>query len=67
MEIKKKVIHNGNVILEDNVEIGANCTLDRATLGSTILRKGAKLDNLVQVAHNVEIGRKSVIAALCWG
>ncbi len=60
---QKKVIHNGNVILEDNVEIGANCTLDRATLGSTILRKGAKLDNLVQVAHNVEIGESTVIAA----
>ena len=58
-----KVSHNGNVILEDNVEIGANCTLDRATLGSTILRKGVKLDNLVMVAHNVEIGESTVIAA----
>ena len=58
-----KVIHNGNVILEDDVEIGANCTLDRATLGSTILKKGVKLDNLVMVAHNVEIGESTVIAA----
>jgi|MGYP000023410006 UDP-3-O-[3-hydroxymyristoyl] glucosamine N-acyltransferase len=59
-----KVIHNGNVILEDNVELGASCTIDRATLGSTIIKKGVKIDNLVQVAHNVEIGDNTVIAGL---
>ena len=53
----------GNVIIEDNVEVGANTTIDRATLGSTIIRKGVKLDNLIQVAHNVEIGKNTVIAA----
>jgi len=57
-----KVSHNGNVVLEDDVEIGANCALDKATLGSTILRRGVKLDNLVMVAHNVEIGQSTVIA-----
>jgi UDP-3-O-[3-hydroxymyristoyl] glucosamine N-acyltransferase len=59
-----KVPQIGNVILEDNIEIGANCSIDRATLGSTILRKGVKLDNLVQIAHNVEIGENTVIAGL---
>jgi len=59
----KKVPQIGNVILEDFVEVGANTTIDRATLGSTIVRKGAKLDNLIQVAHNVEIGQNTVIAA----
>jgi UDP-3-O-[3-hydroxymyristoyl] glucosamine N-acyltransferase len=54
----------GNVILEDNVNIGANTTVDRATIGSTILREGVKIDNLVQIAHNVEIGKNTVIAAL---
>ena len=58
-----KINHNGNVIIEDNVEIGANCTVDKATLGSTVIKKGVKLDNLVQVAHNVEIGESTVIAA----
>ena len=53
----------GNVIIEDFVEIGANSAIDRATLGSTIIRKGVKLDNLIQVAHNVEIGENTVIAA----
>jgi len=53
----------GNVILEDNVSIGSNSTIDCATLGSTIIRKGAKIDNLVQIAHNVEIGENTVIAA----
>ena len=53
----------GNVIIEDNVEIGACTTVDRATLGSTIIRKGVKLDNHIQVAHNVEIGENTVIAA----
>jgi len=59
----KKVAQIGNVIIEDDVEIGANTTIDRATLGSTILRKGVKLDNLIQVAHNVEIGENTIIAA----
>lgn len=59
----QKVPQIGNVILEDNVDIGANSTIDRATLGSTILRKGVKIDNLVQVAHNVEIGNNSAMAA----
>jgi UDP-3-O-[3-hydroxymyristoyl] glucosamine N-acyltransferase len=58
-----KVAQIGNVIIEDHVEIGSNTTLDRATLGSTIIRKGVKLDNLIQVAHNVEIGEHTVIAA----
>ena len=59
----KKVPQIGNVVVEDNVEIGANATIDRATMGSTIIRSGAKLDNLIQVAHNVEVGRNTVIAA----
>ncbi|CAN5309990.1 UDP-3-O-(3-hydroxymyristoyl)glucosamine N-acyltransferase [soil metagenome] len=59
----QKVPHIGNVIIEDHVEIGANTTIDRATLGSTIIRKGVKLDNLIQVAHNVEIGENTVIAS----
>lgn len=58
-----KVPQIGNAILEDYVEIGANTTIDRATLGSTIIRKGVKLDNLIQIAHNVEIGENTVIAA----
>ena len=58
-----KVPQIGNVILEDNVEVGANSTIDRATLGSTILREGVKVDNLVQIAHNVEVGRNSAMAA----
>jgi UDP-3-O-[3-hydroxymyristoyl] glucosamine N-acyltransferase len=58
-----KVPQIGNVVIEDDVETGANCTIDRATLGSTILRCGVKLDNLVHVAHNVEIGENTVIAA----
>jgi UDP-3-O-[3-hydroxymyristoyl] glucosamine N-acyltransferase len=58
----KKVPQIGNVIIEDNVEIGSNTSIDRATLGSTIIRKGAKLDNLVQIAHNVEIGENCVLA-----
>jgi UDP-3-O-[3-hydroxymyristoyl] glucosamine N-acyltransferase len=58
-----KVPQIGNVIIEDDVEIGACTTVDRATLGSTIIRKGVKLDNHIQVAHNVEIGENSVIAA----
>lgn len=58
-----KVPQIGNVIIEDNVDIGATTTIDRATLGSTIIRKGVKLDNQIQVAHNVEIGENTVIAA----
>lgn len=58
-----KVPQIGNVIIEDNVDIGACTTVDRATLGSTIIRKGVKLDNHIQVAHNVEIGENTVIAA----
>ena len=58
-----KVPQTGNVILEDHVDVGAGTTIDRATLGSTILRKGVKLDNQIQIAHNVEIGEHTVIAA----
>lgn len=58
-----KVPQIGNVVIEDDVEIGANCAIDRATLGSTILRKGVKFDNLVHIAHNVEIGANSYLAA----
>ncbi len=59
----KKVPQIGNVVIEDNVEIGANTTIDRATIGSTCIKAGAKLDNLIQVAHNVEVGESTVIAA----
>jgi UDP-3-O-[3-hydroxymyristoyl] glucosamine N-acyltransferase len=59
----KKIPQIGNAIIEDDVEIGANTTIDRATMGSTVIRKGVKLDNLIQVAHNVEIGENTVIAA----
>jgi UDP-3-O-[3-hydroxymyristoyl] glucosamine N-acyltransferase len=59
----KKVSQIGNVVIEDNVEIGSNTTIDRATMGSTIIRKGVKLDNLIQIAHNVESGANTVIAA----
>ena len=59
----KKVPQIGNVIIEDSVEIGSNCSIDRATMGSTILRKGVKLDNLVQIAHNVELGQNTALAA----
>ncbi|AOW19642.1 UDP-3-O-(3-hydroxymyristoyl)glucosamine N-acyltransferase [Urechidicola croceus] len=58
-----KIPQIGNVIIEDNVDIGATTTIDRATLGSTIIRKGVKLDNQIQVAHNVEIGKNTVIAS----
>lgn len=59
----KKIPQVGNVIIEDNVEVGSNSAIDRAMMGSTIIRKGVKLDNLIQVAHNVEIGENTVIAA----
>ena len=58
-----KIPQIGNVVIEDKVEIGANTVVDRATMGSTIIKEGVKLDNLIQVAHNVEIGRNTVIAA----
>ncbi len=59
----RKVPQIGNVVIESNVEIGANTTIDRATMGSTCIKSGAKLDNLIQVAHNVEVGESTVIAA----
>lgn len=59
----KKIPQVGNVVIEDHVEIGANTTIDRAMMGSTIIRRGVKLDNLIQIAHNVEIGENTVIAA----
>jgi UDP-3-O-[3-hydroxymyristoyl] glucosamine N-acyltransferase len=59
----KKVPQIGNVVIEDNVEIGANTSIDRATIGSTVIKEGAKLDNLIQIAHNVEVGHNTVIAA----
>lgn len=59
----KKVPQIGNVVIEDHVEIGANATIDRATIGSTLIKSGAKLDNLIQIAHNVEVGHSTVIAA----
>jgi UDP-3-O-[3-hydroxymyristoyl] glucosamine N-acyltransferase len=59
----RKVAQIGNVVIEDHVEIGANTTIDRATMGSTIIRKGVKLDNLIQIAHNVTVGENTVMAA----
>jgi UDP-3-O-[3-hydroxymyristoyl] glucosamine N-acyltransferase len=59
----KAIPQIGNVIIEDNVDIGAAATIDRATLGSTIIRKGVKLDNQIQIAHNVEVGKNTVIAS----
>ena len=61
--VYSKIPQIGNVIIEDNVDIGAATTIDRATLGSTVIRNGVKLDNQIQVAHNVEIGKNTVIAA----
>lgn len=61
----KKIQHTGNVIIEDDVEIGANTTIDKSQIGSTIIRKGVKLDNLIQIAHNAEIGDNTVMAAQC--
>lgn len=58
-----KIPQTGNVIIEDNVDIGSSTTIDRATLGSTIIREGVKLDNQIQIAHNVEVGKNTVIAA----
>jgi len=59
----QKIPQLGNVIIEDDVEIGSNTTIDRATIGSTLIKKGVKIDNLIQIAHNVEIGENTVIAA----
>jgi UDP-3-O-[3-hydroxymyristoyl] glucosamine N-acyltransferase len=59
----KKIAQIGNVVIEDNVEIGANTTIDRAVIGSTIIHKGVKLDNLIQIAHNVEVGDNTVMAS----
>lgn len=59
----QKIPQIGNVVVEDDVEMGGNCSIDRATMGSTIIRKGVKLDNLVHIAHNVEIGQNTVLAA----
>jgi UDP-3-O-[3-hydroxymyristoyl] glucosamine N-acyltransferase len=59
----QKIPQIGNVVLEDNVEIGSNATIDRATMGSTFIRKGVKIDNLCQIAHNVEIGQNTAMAA----
>ena len=63
--VYNKVPQTGNVIIEDYVDVGSATTIDRATLGSTIIRKGVKLDNQIQIAHNVEIGENTVIAAQC--
>ncbi len=63
MVLTKRIPQLGNVIIEDDVSIGSNSTIDCATMGSTIIRKGVKIDNLVQIAHNVEIGKNTVIAA----
>lgn len=60
----QKIPQIGNVIIENNVEIGSNCTIDRATMGSTFIREGVKIDNLCQIAHNVDIGENSALAAL---
>jgi UDP-3-O-[3-hydroxymyristoyl] glucosamine N-acyltransferase len=59
----KKIPQVGRVVIEDRVEIGANTTIDRATVAETRIRKGAKLDNLIQIAHNVDVGENTVIAA----
>lgn len=59
----QKVAQIGNVIIEDDVEVGSNTSIDRATIGSTIIKKGVKLDNLIQIAHNVEVGNNTVIAS----
>jgi len=58
-----KIYQNGNAVVEDHVEIGANCSIDRAVFGTTYIRKGAKLDNLIQIAHNCDVGEHSLFAA----
>ena len=61
----KKIEHTGNVIIEDDVEIGANTCVDKSQMGSTIIRKGVKVDDLCMIAHNVDVGRNTVMAAMC--
>ena len=61
---RKKIEHTGNVIIEDDVEIGANACIDKSQMGSTVIRKGAKIDDLCMIAHNVEVGRNTVMAAM---
>jgi UDP-3-O-[3-hydroxymyristoyl] glucosamine N-acyltransferase len=58
----RKIPHKGTVVIEDDVEVGANSTIDRAALGETVIRRGAKIDNLVMIAHNVEIGSDTLLA-----
>ena len=60
-----KIYQNGNVVIQDDVEIGANCAIDRAVFGTTLIRKGCKIDNLVQFGHNVDIGEYSILVAQC--
>jgi len=60
-----KIYQNGNVVIQDDVEIGANCSIDRAVFGTTLIRKGCKIDNLVQFGHNVDIGEHSILVAQC--
>ncbi len=61
--VYSKIPQIGNVVIEDDVEIGANCTIDRATMGSTFIRKGVKIDNLCQIAHNVDVDQHTAMAA----
>ncbi len=61
--VYRKIPQLGNVVIEDNVEVGSNTTIDRSTMGSTFIKKGAKLDNLIQIGHNVQIGENTVMAA----
>jgi len=61
--VYQKITQSGNVLIEDDVEIGANTTIDRAVMGSTVVRQGVKLDNLIQIAHNVDVGKNTVMAA----
>ena len=63
IQVSKKIKQVGNVIIDDNVEIGSNCSIDRGALGPTKIGTGTKIDNLVQIAHNVQIGRHSIIVA----
>ena len=58
-----KIYQNGNVVVEDDVEVGANCSIDRAVFGTTYIRKGTKLDNLIQIAHNCDVGEHTLCAA----
>ena len=60
----KKIEHTGNVIIEDDVEIGANACIDKSQMGSTIIRQGSKIDDLCMIAHNVEVGKNTVMAAM---